>query len=90
MTEKKRTPSDCFKELEPSIEIIDNLVRTAPLNKDQKTGLALMMAAHYFGLTASMMGKDVRGNAREVCDLIVQTMRHKTVELKIVEEDFLP
>lgn len=76
-----RTPGECFEQLKPALADLQQLIQSAPCNR---AGLALMVATHAFAVAAHAMGKDTFANAREVADLIVETMRPEAPKLKVV------
>lgn len=73
-----------FDELRPATDSLTRLVATAPLPDKQRGGLALLMAAHFVGLAMGVMRLPVETGAREVCDLIVATMRDDRPALRVV------
>lgn len=75
------TPGQCFEALKPALAELTRVVKTAPCNE---AGLAVMVAVYAFTLAAEAMGKDTFANAREVADLIVETMRPEAPMLKVV------
>lgn len=77
----KKTPAECFAALRPALMDMARLINSAPCNQ---VGLAVMVAAHMFGVAGAAMGKDSITGAREVADLIVETMRTVTPKLKVV------
>ena len=72
MTE--RTPMSCFKQLQPALEDMSNLVHTAPLKANERQGLAVLVAGYTFAMVAAEMGVDPQSGAREVAELIVGSM----------------
>ncbi len=81
MSETTMTPAQCFEQLKPALAEMQRLIQIAPCNR---AGLALMVATHAFTVAAREMGKDTFANAREVADLIVETMRPEAPKLKVV------
>lgn len=87
--EKTPTPAECFAAMKEPLDEFADLIRTVPLSPEHRSGLSFLVAAHFFGLTASLMGKDVETNAREVCDLIVATMRPNKPKIRLIEEEVI-
>lgn len=81
------TPAHCYDEMKEVLDQVDRLIMEAPLDEKNKTGLSLLVAEHFYGMTASYLNKDVEIGAREVCDLIVATMRPDKPKISIVEEE---
>lgn len=80
------TVTGCFAELQPGLDEVARLIRTAPLPKNERSGLALLYAIHAFGVVATSMGKDPEAATREVCDIIVDAMRnHKPTAIAVVK-----
>jgi hypothetical protein len=69
------SPAECLAEIQPFLNKISTLVKTAPISDEERVGLAILVAAHFFGTAAKCMGKDVVIGAREVSDVIVRTIR---------------
>ncbi len=76
------TPAECFEKLKPGLSELARVIRTAPCNRG---GLALMVATYTFGLASAELGKDSFSNAREVADLIVETMQSARPALQVVK-----
>jgi len=65
---------ECFDELKPAIQEVSRMVRTAPLDKAERIGLALMVAAHFTGDVAGAMEKHPSECAREIAFGIAETI----------------
>lgn len=88
MSDDDPTPAECYDAMKVCLDEVDRLIMQAPLDKNKKTGLCLLVSAHFYGMTASYLNKqDVETGVREVCDLIVATMRPHIPKIKLVEED---
>lgn len=88
MAEPIATPQQCYDAMKSCLDEVDRLIMTAPMDEKKKTGLSLMISAHYYGMTAAYLNKDdVETGVREVCDLIVATMRPSKPKIHLVEED---
>jgi hypothetical protein len=77
----EKTPDECFELLKPGLAELARAIRTAPCNRG---GLAVMVATFTFGVASAELGKDAFSNAREVADLIVETMRPEAPKPKVV------
>lgn len=75
MSSNEPTVQQCFDVLRGSLNEVIRLICTAPLPQNERAGLSLMVAGLVFGTTARLMNKDAALGAREVADLIVDTMR---------------
>jgi hypothetical protein len=71
------TVDQCFAALKPHLTAITGATKTAPLTPQQRAGLAVMVAAHFFGNAGAALqeadGRDfvpLKGS-REVADLIL-------------------
>ena len=88
MTTQTPRPADCYDAMKSVLDEIDRLIMNAPLDENGKTGLSLLVSAHFYGMTASYLNKhDVETGVREVCDLIVATMRPAKPKIHLIEED---
>ena len=63
-----------FDELKPTLQEVTRLVRTAPLDKAERIGLSLMVAAHFTGDVAGAMEKHPSECAREIAFGIAETI----------------
>lgn len=68
------TIQDCFEELRPTLNEIARLAKIAPLPDNERAGLCILIAGHFFGTAQAAMGKVRPTEAREVADLIVETI----------------
>ena len=66
---------DCYKRLEPALDALAQRISTAPLPANERAGLALMVATHFFGCVVGAMGDDPIMGARQVADTIVDIYR---------------
>lgn len=78
------TVQDCFDELRPTLNEITRMARIAPLPDNERAGLAVLIAAHFFGAAQAAMGKVRPTEAREVADMIVDTISATIPKLALV------
>ena len=70
--------NDCFAELKPSLEEFGRLIYSAPLDKAERIGLAILVATYTCGIVAATLGKEPQECASQVADLIRdQIMKQK-------------
>lgn len=82
------TPASCYEAMQSVLDEVDRLIMNAPLDENAKTGLSLLVSAHFYGMTAYYINKeDVETGVREVCDLIVATMRPPKPKIRLIEEE---
>lgn len=82
---KKLGPQLCYEQLQPLLSEIHRMIRTAPVADNEKAGLAVMVAAYFFGVAGGALGKVGPTYAREVCDIIIATLDTAAPPLKVVQ-----
>jgi hypothetical protein len=64
----------CYAELEPALAEINRLVMSAPLDQRERVVLACCVAGYMFGTVAGALELDPKGHAREIANVIADTM----------------
>jgi hypothetical protein len=75
-THERRAAYAAYKELEPILDKVTEMMVTCPIDDRGKRGLAILVSAHFFGcLLAAFQLEPTRENAQEIAGLIVASMK---------------
>jgi len=79
--EPEKTANACYEELQPLLADLSRLIAAAPCNR---AGLAIMVAAHAFGVVSAAMGEGGQAvDARVIADIIVGVVTRRP-QLRLV------